>query len=343
MASAGDVNGDGYADVIVGALTHDAGSGNEGAAFVFHGGPTGIGFTDANNADAILLGGQLDSNFGAGVATAGDVNADGYADVLVGAPGYDNGEIDEGVAFVFLGSATGIAPGGPATADTWIESDQASARLGESVATAGDVRASGMADLILGAPGYAFSQSGEGAAFVIESPRSSSRELGAHQHELDTDMRLLPGAATAKTGFVVKLPGTHPMGSGLVKAEVEWCPPGVAFGDASCGSQLAATWTPVGVATPEVVLSESIPGLPGDQVYRWRARVLRLPSGATSAGITPPALPAHGPWRRPSAQSREADVRVVPEPGFVSTCAAAVGLLALLRRRPIREERRGRA
>ena len=46
------------------------------------------------------------------MAGAGDVNGDGYADVIVGADRYDSGETDEGVAFVFLGSAVGIVVNG---------------------------------------------------------------------------------------------------------------------------------------------------------------------------------------------------------------------------------------
>jgi len=53
--------------------------------------------------------GSFDSAiFGNSVAGAGDVNGDGFADVIVGAPGWDNGLFDEGAAFVFLGSAGGI-------------------------------------------------------------------------------------------------------------------------------------------------------------------------------------------------------------------------------------------
>ncbi len=51
------------------------------------------------------------------VAGAGDVNGDGYADVIVGAPDYDGGEPSEGAAFVFLGSASGIADGSRPSAD----------------------------------------------------------------------------------------------------------------------------------------------------------------------------------------------------------------------------------
>ena len=58
------------------------------------------------------------------------MNGDGYADVIVGAHSYDAGQADEGAAFVFLGSASGIADGNPATAAAQLESNQASATLG---------------------------------------------------------------------------------------------------------------------------------------------------------------------------------------------------------------------
>ena len=62
-------------------------------------------------ADAQLESDQVDARLGFSVAGAGDVNGDGYADVIVGADRYDAGQTDEGAAFVFLGSAAGIASG----------------------------------------------------------------------------------------------------------------------------------------------------------------------------------------------------------------------------------------
>ena len=53
-------------------------------------------------------GDQAAANFGLSVAGAGDVNGDGYADVIVGAYGYDNGQTDEGRTLVYLGSALGL-------------------------------------------------------------------------------------------------------------------------------------------------------------------------------------------------------------------------------------------
>ena len=89
--------------------------------------------------------------FGISVDSAGDVNADGFDDVVVGAWGWDGGEVTEGAAFVFLGSPSGIVGNTPETAHAHIESNQAAARLGWSVAGAGDVNNDGAGDIVVGA------------------------------------------------------------------------------------------------------------------------------------------------------------------------------------------------
>ncbi|MBK7952130.1 MAG: FG-GAP repeat protein [Deltaproteobacteria bacterium] len=167
VASAGDVNGDGFDDVIVGATLYDLGETDEGAAFVFLGSPTGIGNGNPGTAHAVLQGNQALAGFGRSVAGAGDVNGDGYSDVVVGSYVYDAGQPDEGAAFVFHGSATGIASGGPTSANGSMESDQASGFLGFGIASAGDVNGDGYGDLIVGAHGYDAPEVDEGAAFVL--------------------------------------------------------------------------------------------------------------------------------------------------------------------------------
>ena len=126
VAGAGDVNGDGYADVIAGALYYDNGQSNEGAAFVYHGSASGLSATPA----AILEPNQANARLGWSVAGAGDINGDGYADVIVGAIFYDNGEDDEGGVFVYYGSASGLST----TPAVILEPNQAGAQLGISVA-----------------------------------------------------------------------------------------------------------------------------------------------------------------------------------------------------------------
>ena len=120
---------------------------------MFHGSASGI----ANGTPGTAVT-QLESNQAgallADVAGAGDVNGDGYSDVVVGADAYDNGNTDEGAAFVFLGSATGILDGNPVNAHAQLESNQTSALLGGSVSSAGDVNGDGYADLIVGAEAY---------------------------------------------------------------------------------------------------------------------------------------------------------------------------------------------
>ena len=145
VALAGDINNDNYSDLVVGATEFDKGQLNEGAAFVYYGSKIGI---DPNKM-TILEKNQSISGMGASVAGAGDVNADGFGDVLVGAPLYDLGEANEGAAFVYFGNVQGIS-----LVPTIIQSDQADAHLGTSLASAGDLNGDGFSDIILGAPHY---------------------------------------------------------------------------------------------------------------------------------------------------------------------------------------------
>jgi len=158
VAGAGDVNGDGYSDVIVGDDGYNNGQANEGVAFVYHGSSTGINTTAA----AMVESNQGGASMGFSVAGAGDVNGDGYSDVIVGAYGYDNGQADEGAAFIYHGSAAGVNT----VAAAMVERDQAGALMGYSVTGSGDVNGDGYSDVIVGAYIYDNGQADEGAAFI---------------------------------------------------------------------------------------------------------------------------------------------------------------------------------
>jgi hypothetical protein len=158
VGTVGDANGDGYDDVIVGASSYSNGQDLEGRAFVYHGSPAGLSATPSWTAESD----QALAFFGASVGTAGDVNGDGYDDAIVGAYNYDDGQAGEGWSFVYQGSAAGLS----ATPDWTAQTDQAFARLGISVGTAGDVNGDGYDDVIVGAYHYTNGQDSEGRAFV---------------------------------------------------------------------------------------------------------------------------------------------------------------------------------
>jgi hypothetical protein len=170
----GDVNGDGHADLVVGAPgTH----GGRGRVRVYLGSSAGL----APVPDWSVDGAQPGERLGAQVATA-DVDGDGRADVIVTAPGFDREGAaagggraalpadglghhasrvrDEGRLLVFLGTAAGVAP--------WpqriVQGIEVGERFGEALASAGDVNGDGTDDVIVGAPGKL---DGLGGVFVF--------------------------------------------------------------------------------------------------------------------------------------------------------------------------------
>jgi hypothetical protein len=141
VSSAGDVNGDGYSDVLVGALTNDAGGNNAGRAYIYFGGPA-----MDNIADVILTGEAADDQFGNSVSSASDVNGDGYSDVIVGANLNDAGGTLAGRSYIFFGgSAMDNIP------DVVLTGEAAFDNFGNSVSSAGDVNGDGYSDVIVGA------------------------------------------------------------------------------------------------------------------------------------------------------------------------------------------------
>ena len=129
--------------MIVGAPFFDNGQTDEGRAFVYLGCASGLGAAAAATRES----NQASAHFGTSVASAGDVNGDGFDDVIVGAPCYDNGQTDEGR--VLRLPRLRARPRSSGRMDA--ESDQADARFGFSVATAGDVNGDGFGDVIVGA------------------------------------------------------------------------------------------------------------------------------------------------------------------------------------------------
>ncbi len=164
VAGAGDVNGDGRDDVVIGANLYDLAYSDTGRVFLFLGGDAGLaaspGWADSGDA-------QASAQFGWSVSSAGDVNADGFYEVIVGAPGHDTPNSGAGRAYVYQG---GHPESGLHQAYWWVDSgsDRTGAGFGWSVACAGDVADDGFPDLLIGAPGDSTAASNGGRAFLFD-------------------------------------------------------------------------------------------------------------------------------------------------------------------------------
>lgn len=163
-AYAGDVNGDGYADAVLGAyLDNSAGAGTSGGhVYILHSsGPAGIAVSSVTAASTNITAEAASSQFGASVAL-GDFNADGFADLVVGAP---LNTTNTGKVYVFNSSGNGISSQ-TAPAASAVSGLATLISLGNSVAT-GDFNGDGYADFSTGAHGT--SPSNTGAAFLFLS------------------------------------------------------------------------------------------------------------------------------------------------------------------------------
>jgi hypothetical protein len=175
--TSGDLNGDGYSEIIVSASSNDDGGTNAGAVYVIYGRGTALaGNFDLSAADATLVGEDAGDNTGWGTGT-GDIDADGYDDLVIGSP---NGEADDsGHIHILYGSSTPFASYlDLATADATYLGENANDALGWSNDASGDMDGDGYHELLMSAS----TEDGGGidAGAVYLNYGSPSQVLGVH-------------------------------------------------------------------------------------------------------------------------------------------------------------------
>ncbi len=196
--SSGDVNDDGYNDIIIGAAGADHnGRNGSGSTYVVFGKESGFsGTVDLSNivgsGGGVRLDGESIKDYSGRSVSSGDVNGDGYDDIIIGASGADsNGNNSGGATYVVFGKADGAngLNGVMELSDIVASSEREGFRIegysgsaysGESVSSAGDFNGDGYDDIIIGAPdAHPDGVRGSGATYVVFGKASDSSDFNA--------------------------------------------------------------------------------------------------------------------------------------------------------------------
>ncbi|MDP6947101.1 MAG: integrin alpha, partial [Myxococcota bacterium] len=173
LTTLGDIDGDGSQEIVVGSPNDDDGGENAGAVFVLSLDASGLVVAEQKiSALSGGFGGVLDvgDHFGSAVASMGDHDVDGVADVAVGSPGDDDGGENAGAVYVLL-----LDAGGAAQAETKIATGSGGFTgaldigddFGHSLANVGDLNGDGFADLATGTPDDDDAGDNAGALYLL--------------------------------------------------------------------------------------------------------------------------------------------------------------------------------
>ncbi len=175
LASAGDVDADGYDDIIVGAYGDDTTASYAGAAYIVLGMVSGD--LDLSDADAKLRGEGSNAKAGYAVAGSGDVDGDGYDDVIIGAIGDGTGGSTAGASYLVHGPIT--TDMALSAADAKVYGASANDNMGFSLSGAGDLDSDGKMDLLL--PAYQADHGGtsSGAVYIFYGDVSGSKSASS--------------------------------------------------------------------------------------------------------------------------------------------------------------------
>ena len=232
VSDAGDVNGDGFGDILIGSRYADPHGSSSGQSYVVYGGsavPTSVELSSMNGTNGFFVNGVSAGDLsGHALSSAGDVNGDGFADILIGAYGADPHGAYSGQSYVVYGGsglpASVELSGMNGTNGFFVNGISTSNVSGRALSGAGDVNADGFADIVIVSPLAGPNGTSSGQSYVV---------YGGSALPASTELSGLNGS----NGFRVNGISTNDRGEAASSAgDVN----GDGFGDILLGAHLAA-------------------------------------------------------------------------------------------------------
>jgi hypothetical protein len=204
VAGAGDVDGDGLQDLLMGAPDNDRGGSFSGSCYLFSGAALDTPRLDLSEARTIFMGENNGDFVGQSCRSAGDVDGDDLADILIGAHGNDETGIDAGKSYLFLGSQLGSGNSiSTASAQSAFLGEAARDRSGQVLSSAGDVDGDGLDDLLFGAPDQDDSAGNAGKTYILLASQLSNGTISLR----DADHSLVGESTSDNAGISVASAG----------------------------------------------------------------------------------------------------------------------------------------
>ncbi len=215
VSNAGDVNGDGFDDLIIGAAFHDENGSDSGSSYVVFGGSSFNADIDLSALDGSngfeILGEAAGDRSGMSVSNAGDVNGDGFDDLIIGAYLHDENGSNSGSSYVVFGGSSFAADIDLSALDGSngfeILGEAAGDQSGISVSNAGDVNGDGFDDLIIGARFHDENGSNSGSSYVVFGGSSFAADIDLSDLDGSNGFEILGEAAVTRVALVYRMPG----------------------------------------------------------------------------------------------------------------------------------------